>query len=72
MLERYSSMFYELCDLDKDCFLLFLNKTWDKYAPQNGRFNMQELDACIDYYEMKDQKWLCVYLNRRYKNVLTK
>jgi len=62
MLEDNRDMFRSF-DFDKDGFLRTLNRILDKYAPQYGRFNLQELDACIDYYEMRDQKWLYVSPN---------
>jgi hypothetical protein len=56
MLEDYDDMFEDIFDFDKGDFRSTLNKALEKYASQCGHFSEQELDACIDYYEMRDQK----------------
>jgi len=60
MLEDNKYPFRMYIDHDKNHFQIALNIAMNKYAPKCGHFSDLELDACIDYYEMRDQKWLSV------------
>jgi len=48
----------EIHDFDKDIFLYLTNLSLAKMGPQYGYFTPFEFDACIDYYEKIDLKWL--------------
>lgn len=45
-------------DFDKSSFRFMTNRALKKYAPECGRLEEWEFDACIDFYELRDQKWL--------------
>ncbi len=43
---------------DKSSFRFMTNRALQKYAPGYGRLEEWEFDACINYFDVRDQKWL--------------